>query len=1001
MQRTVIILACFFIYLDCFSQSTGFSGYSKSHREYSFVHYTPKDGLVNSRVRKAYQDTKGRMYFLTYGGLSVYDGIRFRNYTTQNGLASDMINDILQVGNDSFLIAPNVGVINTLVNGKIGRLKTANNYSPLINQFLRTEDGNIYASSDDGLFLLKGNVIEKLPLPPFLSQTDPGPFLGSIAEHKNFLVFSRNDLRNYAGLFVYDKIRKKLTDLSDTAIYFIGKDNSNHIWVSLSNRLCILDNNKLDSGKIKFIPLVNRYKNAEHFPSSAIGFDKKNTWLALHNQIVCFTSEGTQLNMPLPVQEITSYVKNIFIDRENSVWISHEGGGVFKMVGPHRQMSKIPLEKNNALHFFYVYSKNDTSWLSSTENKILRKTTASAILFNCNLKIAPFIIGQAGNKLLAYDNSALYEAIIPTDRTNFIEFKKKFSLPDTNTFARAIIDPFGNIIATTKTGISVLKDYKPVFINPYHVYEYADAIEFDTSGRVWFALRGSGVMAFTLQPTRPSQYLRLFTQMKRDSADPSPRSMVIDKKGIIWLGTREHGLIAFKANGNQLKRIFHFQTSNGLTDNFVTSLSCDESNNVIAGTQTGLDRIIPDDSGNYRIENLSKSNNVFAFIKYVWIDNGKVNALSNDGAILEAPAFEKSQPGFLPQLMIEELRLNGHPVPVTKHTLKYDENNLSFSVAAPSFIDEKQIQFSNFLEGAENATWSDTSSTNSTINLIGLPPGTYKLHIKAFFPSTPYPAQELIQSFIIQPPWWRTWWFRSAAVVFFIALLIAAFRFYYRRKLEKEMAALEKQQAIEKERTRIAADIHDDLGAGLTKIKYLSEHILEKTDSGEIVKPELEKLKTFSSELVESMGEIIWAVGEKNNLLSNTLYYLRSYAVNYCEENDIECSFEIPENFTDRIVSGNIRRNIFLLLKESLHNIVKHAGAKKVTIQSKVNENLELIIKDDGKGFSENGNIINGNGLINMRKRVKELQGVIEFANRNGTMVIIQLPLTTNQSTIG
>src|SRR5215510_11201842 len=112
MQRTTTILACLFFCVGSIAQ------------QYPFVHYTPKDGLVNSRVRKAYQDSKGRMYFLTFGGLSVFDGTRFRNYTTQNGLAADLINDILETGDDSLLVATNTGQLNILVKGNIALLKT-------------------------------------------------------------------------------------------------------------------------------------------------------------------------------------------------------------------------------------------------------------------------------------------------------------------------------------------------------------------------------------------------------------------------------------------------------------------------------------------------------------------------------------------------------------------------------------------------------------------------------------------------------------------------------------------------------------------------------------------------------------------------------------------------------------------------------------------------------------------------------------------------------------
>ena len=193
--------------------------------------------------------------------------------------------------------------------------------------------------------------------------------------------------------------------------------------------------------------------------------------------------------------------------------------------------------------------------------------------------------------------------------------------------------------------------------------------------------------------------------------------------------------------------------------------------------------------------------------------------------------------------------------------------------------------------------------------------------------------------------------------------------------------------------------MHDDLGAGLTRIRFLSEHIQEKTDMGESILPELKKLQNFSSELVESMGEIVWAVSEKNNLLSNTLYYLRSYAVNYCEENDLDCHFEMPEHFKDCFVSGNTRRNIFLMMKECLHNSVKHAQAKSIRIKSVIGSDLQLIISDDGKGFSttEEGK---GNGLINMKKRIQELNGTIRFENNKGMTVITHLPLNTNQRTI-
>src|SRR5689334_12712404 len=138
MQKKVFLIACFFLCVNCLAQ------------QYPFVHYTPKDGLVNSRVRKAYQDSKGRMYFITYGGLSVYDGARFRNYTTQNGLKTLLVNDVLEVGDDSLLVAPNDCGLNALVRGQMKTIRITGKYCPITNYFLKSEDGNIYCTADDG-----------------------------------------------------------------------------------------------------------------------------------------------------------------------------------------------------------------------------------------------------------------------------------------------------------------------------------------------------------------------------------------------------------------------------------------------------------------------------------------------------------------------------------------------------------------------------------------------------------------------------------------------------------------------------------------------------------------------------------------------------------------------------------------------------------------------------------------------------------------------------------
>src|SRR5262250_1926857 len=125
MQKRFILLACLFVCVTCYTQ------------QYPFIHYTSRDGLVNNRTRFMFQDSKGKLYIATYGGLSVYDGSRFTNYNSNNGLGVDLVNDIVEMGDDSIWIMPNENKIHCLVKGKIKKFTTADNFIPLINQLLK------------------------------------------------------------------------------------------------------------------------------------------------------------------------------------------------------------------------------------------------------------------------------------------------------------------------------------------------------------------------------------------------------------------------------------------------------------------------------------------------------------------------------------------------------------------------------------------------------------------------------------------------------------------------------------------------------------------------------------------------------------------------------------------------------------------------------------------------------------------------------------------------
>jgi signal transduction histidine kinase len=988
MQRTAIILVCFIICSNSFAQ------------QYPFVHYSPKDGLVNSRVKKAYQDSKGRMYFLTYGGLSVYDGARFRNYTMQNGLAMEIVNDILEIGNDSLLIATNTNQLNLLVNGKIEIFKIQNGNAPLVNHFYRHDDGIIYLSSDHGLFRLEKNKIETLNVSGMTVSKKDQPNLGNIAGAGNYLALTTNDMNYNKGLFLYDIKNDRICDTLNTSAYLLGKDERNRIWISSAHQLLITDNTAWANGKLLLKSPDDGFSRVKNYSTINAALGKNMIWVVYRNQefrnleLHRIHKDGSLLSVLLPAQAALSYILNIFIDRENNIWLCNEGEGVFKIIRSPLQVIEKPLGLSAESQPASGYYQNGYTWYSTLSKKLYRQSSDGMKSFYCNLDKSPSIFYSDSKRILGNDNANIYEAY-HEDQSGTVNFKKIISLPGSDLFGRRLlVDINGAIITGQKKGFSAWYHNKLIFFKPIdNKFEFIEELFIDNQNRLWMVMRLGGIEVFAIHSGNFSNYLQPLFKINIDQMPGSVRSCVMDKKGIIWIGTRDKGLAGYELKENKLEKLFHFNTGNGLSDNFITSLACDSSNNIIAGTQTGIDRIQYRPDKDYLVENLSKNNNLFAYIPRTWADKSHAYAMTNSGVLLQVSPTATEISTQLPSLLLEEIKVNAKTIVQHKADFTHKENNISFYVAAPSFIDEKQISYTYLLEGSGNNRWSDTTPVNSIINLTNLSSAKYVLKVKSFFPSGAYSPAELSYSFEITPPWWQTWWFRIGLAILAIVLLFAGIRFYYRRKLEKQMAVLEKQQAIEKERTRIATDMHDDLGAGLSRIKFLSETIGIKKQQDQPIEEDISKIREYSHEMIDKMGEIVWALNEKNDSLSDLLSYTRSYAVEYLSQNGINCRVETHDRFPSGFVSGEFRRNIYLTVKEALHNVVKHAQASEVIMKIEINHSLNIEIKDDGAGFDKSTVRAFSNGLSNMQSRIKEIGGVFELTNGNGTLIRIKVPL--------
>jgi signal transduction histidine kinase len=301
--------------------------------------------------------------------------------------------------------------------------------------------------------------------------------------------------------------------------------------------------------------------------------------------------------------------------------------------------------------------------------------------------------------------------------------------------------------------------------------------------------------------------------------------------------------------------------------------------------------------------------------------------------------------------------------------------------------------FSFFLEGYQN-DWSKPAQSGE-FSYRDLPPGKYRLLARCADSWQNWSETAVVVSVTLRPPFWRTTWFlvllllATTVLTAFVARKINSLR--YTRKIR----ALEQQNAVEKERLRIAKDMHDDLGASLTRISILSELAKKQEGHSQKVQQVISQISEISGGVVDDMSEIIWALNPRNDTLDSFTAYIRQYASSYLESAGLEVRFLFPGSVPAILMSSELRRNLFLIVKEALHNVVKHAGAKNVHLELLFSEPvLRINLADDGQGFSDEKVQGTGNGLQNMRKRAEEIGGRFDMESKPGFGTTIHLTVT-------
>lgn len=536
------------------------------------------------------------------------------------------------------------------------------------------------------------------------------------------------------------------------------------------------------------------------------------------------------------------------------------------------------------------------------------------------------------------------------------------------------------------------------------------------------------------------------------------RAMAQDKSGALWFGTAGDGLVC-RQDGNFRR----FKKNNGLSSNFIECLHFADDGTLWIGTfGDGLDRF---KDGKFSVINRNQGlpNGIIGHIEtdgrgFLWMSSyaGILRASEKDldrcaeGKLTEVSFLTYGVNDGLPTIECSEglqsaggktadgrlwfptakglvvvdpagARINPLPPPVRIEEMLVDEkkfadgdargplkvppgrHRIEFEYTGLSFIAPEKVRFKCRLNNFETE-WTD-AGTKRVATYIYIPPGNYSFQVTACNNDGVWNESGATLKFQVLPYFWQTTWFHVlgglATVLVAGGVVWADARRRMRRRLEK----LERERAMERERARIAQDIHDDLGASLTHIAMLSGSALGDLAVPEPVAKNLNRIFDRARELTRAMDEIVWAVNPRHDTLDSLANYLNRFAHDYLSAAEIRCRLDLPLQLPALPVTAETRHNLFLAFKEALHNAVKHGAATEVRVELKLEmERLMLRVADNGRGFDMSamadghtltGRIAHGNGLANMRRRLAEINGMCEIRSEagRGTTVTFSLPL--------
>ena len=1002
---------------------------------FAFERFTIEDGLSNSSINAILQTSDGFLWVATKDGLNRFDGQNFvifkHDPNSENSLPENYIMSLFESRDGSFWVGTWGGglckydpvhesfikIITNLENDKyvqcIGEdksdwlwfgtytgglfkyhpdTKQALNFHIKTNGPLKLTNNNItsLAVNDDNTLWIgtwgggfsffdeQHNFAKHyLHTTNKNSLSHNNVWFVQKEENDNILVSSDYgfDLFNpKIGSFTHNlNLESKYQVFLNSPVRQTFRDNYNRLWIGTYEYQGLFMIEKDRKGEVQIQHMVKAQDDPQSLSTNRIRWiyqdRKKNIWIGTEDGLNKLPATKPFIKYRFfPSRNITlggRVVSGIFEGRDSTLWVGYGGSG----------FDKIELENNHIQHYKNVRGNSN----SLIENDV------TAIFEDMHGIVW---IGTAHSGLDSFDPRARTFKHFYTDQSN-----PKSS--DLNWIQQIIETKNGDLLIGTNAGLDVfdkasqkLLEYNPPVKNGHNfpkVFSTNSLFE-DRQENLWVGTWLDGLFRYDRKNQKFYQYVPELKNANSISAN-KVTCIMEDSHGYIWLGTHSGGINKFdKSTG----KFYRFTTKHGLPNDVVFGILEDGKENLWISTLNGLSKF---DMKTEKFRNYDVSDgithNQFNWHASFKNKSGKMYFGSINGFISFHPDTVQIDP-VPPAVALTSFKVFGKEaaLPQSLHatkeiSLNYDQNFFSIAFTALDIAPSHKHKFEYFLEGID-PNWV-LSEQQSIAFYTGINPGRYKFYVKASNADGVW-SLPLMLSIIIYPAWWMTWWFKVL-----VAMCLIAFGYLgYLYRLKQVLA-------IQNIRLNIANDLHDEIGSNLSSISVDSQMLLRGASLDETEQELASFISKTAKETVETMRDIIWFINPQNDFDTDMTIKMKETASKLLA--GINWTFLIPSEVKLEKFNLEVRRNIFLIYKEVLHNIVRHANTQNCFIELRGNSNsIFLMIRDEGIGFDKK-NVQENNGLRSIKRRAEKINAAIRISSEigKGTTINLSVPFSAQK----